>query len=63
VARFVDAEEGEQAGLLDLAVDDAVTRGDVGEASVAETGGVDLVGYNLSTAPVAVVIATCSSAL
>jgi hypothetical protein len=56
VARLVDAQEGEETRLLDLAVDNVVAGGDVGEAGIAVAWSADLVGDNLSSEPVAVVV-------
>lgn len=57
MSRLVDAEEGKETRLLHLTVDNVVARGDVGEASIIEARGVDLVGYDVSTPPIAIVIA------
>jgi hypothetical protein len=56
VARLVDAQEGEETRLLDLAVDNVVAGGDVGEAGIAVAWSVNLVSDNLSSEPVAVVV-------
>jgi hypothetical protein len=56
MAGFVDAEEGEETGLLDLAMDDAVAGCDVREAGFRVSGGVNNVRDDLAAEPVAVVV-------
>ena len=56
MARFVDAEKGEETGLLDLAVDYAIASRDVREAGFRVAGGVDHRRDDLAAEPVAVVV-------
>lgn len=51
----VDARKGVVCALLYLAVHDGIRGHDVGEAGGAEAWGVDLLGYCLTTEPVAVI--------
>jgi len=53
---FVDADEGEELGLLDLAVYDVVGCADVDVASGRVAGGSNHVGDNFAADPVADVI-------
>ncbi len=51
MARFVDAHKAEGAALLDLAVDDAIARGDVDVACFVKAGLVDFERDDLASKP------------